>query len=347
MEQRTRPYGACDEPFDSAPQVCRVCRMSPRVAGLQRCSKLVAESPAMQELLVRAAPIARSDAPVVVLGESGTGKDVLARALHANSARHGKPFVAVNVAALPGDLLESELFGHAKGAFTGAHGAKTGLLEAAHGGTIFLDEIGEMPLAMQAKLLRALQDGEVRRVGETRAFAVDARILCATNRDLASLVERGRFREDLYYRLHVFKLTVPPLRDRVEDILPLATTFLAELGHTSGRFTSAARRALEAYDWPGNVRELSNAVRHGAVLAGDEDIAPPHLPDEVRGGSSPGGRARKRTVSMRPLADVEREHVLGVLEACGGNRTEAARVLGIGRNSLWRKLRTFGFDAPG
>ena len=183
----------------------------------------------MRELFQRAARFAQNDAPVVILGESGTGKEVVARTLHANSPRAEKPFVAVNVAALPDELLESELFGHARGAFTGAHQAKEGLFEAAEGGTLFLDEIGELPLTLQAKLLRALQEGEVRRVGDTRAKEVDVRVVCATHRALAERVRQGQFREDLYYRLKVLSLRVPPLRDRPEDILPLARAFLAAI----------------------------------------------------------------------------------------------------------------------
>ena len=214
------PY--CRTPFERGSQLCSICRLAPDVPGLRRCSRLVAESAAMRALMLRAAPVAATDASVVILGESGTGKEVIARALHANSPRNNKPFLAVNVAALPTELLESELFGYVKGAFTGASSSKRGLFEAADGGTLLLDEIAEMPLALQAKLLRVLQDGEVRRVGDVRPFAVDVRILCATNQDLRKSVAERRFREDLYYRLRVFTLALPPLRERTDDILPLA-----------------------------------------------------------------------------------------------------------------------------
>ncbi len=294
----------------------------------------------MQALLVRAARIAASDAPVVLRGESGTGKEVLARALHQNSPRRNRPFLAVNVAALPADLLESELFGHVKGAFTGATTAKTGLFEAAAGGTLLLDEIAEMPASLQPKLLRALQDGEVRRVGDVRTSSVDVRILCATNRDLEACVAGGRFREDLYYRLKVFTLTLPPLRDRGEDILPLAAQFLAKEGHATGRFTTAAARALGSCRWPGNIRELQNAVIHGAVLAGREDVDVGDLPEEVirpaASGSLPQG--------FRTLAEVERAHVLRAIELCGGRQGDAAKLLGVGRTTLWRKLREYGIS---
>jgi two-component system response regulator HydG len=293
----------------------------------------------MRTLLSKVALVAGSDAPVVIEGESGTGKEVLARSIHANSPRATRPFVAVNVAALPADLLESELFGHARGAFTGATAPKPGLFEAAQGGTLFLDEIGEMPHASQAKLLRALQDGEIRRVGETQSFSVDVRILCATNAELRAGIAAGRFRSDLYYRLRVFDFVVPPLRERPEDILPLAHVLLARMQHASRRFTPAAERALEAYAWPGNVRELGNAVQHGAILSRNADIDVVHLPDDVAAMTAPPSSARFET-----LASVERTHVLRVLDFCKGNQAEAARILGIGRTTLWRRMRELGLS---
>jgi DNA-binding NtrC family response regulator len=329
----------CLVPFERGSKLCEVCRLAAEVPGLRRCSRLVVESPAMRKLMLRAAPIARSEAPVVIHGESGTGKDVLARAIAANGPRKGKPFLAINTAALPAELLESELFGHARGAFTGATSQKRGIFEAAEGGTLFLDEIAEMPLPLQAKLLRVLQDGEVRRVGETHAFSVDVRIVCATNQDLRARVAERLFREDLYYRLRVFTLVVPALRDRREDILPLAEMFLAEERQPTGRFTDRARRLLAGHAWPGNVRELVNAVKHGAVLAGGVDVDVEHLPEEIL--SVPVAAPR----ALGTLAEVERQHVLRALEACGGNQVEAARALGIGRTTLWRKLRAFGIVA--
>jgi two-component system response regulator HydG len=293
----------------------------------------------MQALLRRVARFAPSDAPVMVLGETGSGKEVVARTLHLNSPRAERPFVAVNVAALPAELLESELFGHSKGAFTGAGAAKRGLLEEADGGTLFLDEIAEMPLPLQVKLLRALQDGEVRRVGETRAFAVDARIICATHRDLAARVREGAFREDLYFRLKVLTLRVPPLRERREDLLPLARRFLADHGGGERRFAPDAEARLLAYAWPGNVRELENAVTHGAALATGDEVRAGDLPEEL---GLPAAEPSKPSGDvLRPLAEVEREHILAVLAACGGSQSDAARVLGIGRNTLWRKLQSY------
>jgi transcriptional regulator with PAS, ATPase and Fis domain len=299
----------------------------------------IAGSQIMRDLTVRAARVSKTDSTIIVLGESGTGKEVLARAIHANSPRRKAAFLAVNVAALPAELLESELFGHARGAFTGAVQAKRGLFEAANGGTLFLDEIGEMPLPLQAKLLRVLQDGEIRRVGETRPFSVDVRILCATHRDLRLAVAEGRFREDLYYRLNVFCLEVPPLRKRIEDILPLAEAFLAKEKHATGRFTGRAEQALRGHSWPGNVRELGNAVKHGAVLSGEDDVDLEHLPRELL------EPALKRDTGLCTLAEMERQHILRVLQACGGRHAETAKVLGIGRTTLWRKLQDSGIEA--
>ncbi|MBI4615725.1 MAG: sigma-54-dependent Fis family transcriptional regulator [Planctomycetes bacterium] len=341
-KQNSSPQ-VCREPFDRGARLCSICRLVPAAPGLRKCSRLVAESPAMRALMLRAAPIASSDATVIVLGESGTGKEVLARTLHANSPRSASPFVAVNVAALPAELLESELFGHAKGAFTGATAPTPGLFEAAGGGTLLLDEIAEMPLPLQTKLLRVLQEGEVRRVGDTRAQAVDVRVISATNQDLAGAVEERRFRQDLYYRLKVFTLHVPPLRERAEDILSLARMFLEEERHPTGRFSTAAERALLACPWPGNVRELANAVRHGATLSGGRDVGLEHLPDDV----IHPRKVRPAGSPLRTLAEVEREHVLAVLSACGGNQVDAARVLGIGRTTLWRKLRGFESGTTG
>jgi two-component system response regulator HydG len=225
-----------------------------------------------------------------------------------------------------------------RGAFTGAASSKAGLFEAAHQGTLFLDEIAELPLELQPKLLRALQDGEIRRIGETRPFHVDVRVLCATHQELRQAVAERRFREDLYYRLKVFTLVVPPLRERGEDVLPLAQMFLEQEHHPTAKLTARAREALLRYPWPGNVRELANAVKHGAVLSGGRDVDVEHLPQEVLEPPRPA-IAQKRL--LRKLADVEREHVMAVLEACGGQQMQAARILGIGRTTLWRKLQSY------
>ncbi|MBI4956946.1 MAG: sigma-54-dependent Fis family transcriptional regulator [Myxococcales bacterium] len=316
---------------------CAVCGLVPLAPGRRHGSRIVAESPAMQAVLKRAARFALADAPVVILGETGSGKEVVARTLHGNSPRRRRRFVAVNVAALPTDLLESELFGHAKGAFTGAAAAKVGLFEEASGGTLFLDEVAELPLLLQAKLLRALQDGEIRRVGETRSFTADVRIVSATHRDLAAAVRAGTFREDLYYRLKVLTLRVPPLRERREDVLPLACLFLREEARKLHGFSPGARERLRASPWPGTVRELHNAVMHGAALAQGGELGVDDLPEELVARAGPDAGA----ADVRPLAEVEREHVLRVLDACGGSQSEAARRLGLGRNTLWRKVRSY------
>lgn len=306
---------------------------------------MVARSEAMQGVLKRAARFAATEAPVAILGETGSGKEVVARIVHANSSRAAQPFVAVNVAALPAELLESELFGHGKGAFTGAGAAHRGLFEAADGGILFLDEIGEMPLPLQAKLLRALQDGELRRVGETRAFTVDVRVICATHRDLAERVRLGTFREDLFYRLKVLTLEVPSLRERQADILPLAHRLLADERTSAKTFSSAAKARLLAHAWPGNVRELQNVVKHGAALATGPEVDVDDLPGELLRDPRPPAPGPADTTTLRPLAtlatlaEVERAHILRVVDACGGSQSEAARVLGIARTTLWRKLR--------
>jgi len=276
--------------------------------------------------------------PVLILGESGTGKDVLARAIHLNGPRAEKPFVVVDCSTLHGTLLESELFGHERGAFTGAVEAKAGLVEVAEGGTLFVDEIGEMPLELQPKLLRVLERGEYRRVGSSRERRVDMRVIAATNRDLAAEVKRGRFRSDLYFRLKVLTHALKPLRERREDIAILAQHFLENSRVTLAvrkRFREDAQGHLEAYDWPGNVRELANVVERAVILSGDRElILPVHLPSEVRRrvhvASRPG--------AVRSLAEVEREEVEKALALTGGNKSKAAELLGISRPTLRRLL---------
>ncbi len=339
MPERNSQF-TCVTPFERGGELCGTCSKAAPLWGARVCSRLVAESAAMRALVSRVPAVAQSQAPVVILGETGSGKEVIARLLHANSPRRASPFVAVNVAALPAELLESELFGHVRGAFTGAHLARIGLFEAADGGTLFLDEIAEMPLPLQTKILRVLQDGEVRPVGQTRAVKIDARIVCATHENLRRCVTERRFREDLYYRIKVFTLELPPLRERAADLPPLCRHFLQQEGH-SGEIGLSARRMLLSHSWPGNVRELQNAMRHGAALAGRRPIEPDHLPRDVV-----APMPEHSTAALRPLSEVEREHVLRVLESCGGRQADAARILGIGRTTLWRKLQGYGL-APG
>jgi len=333
--------GPCREPLERL-RLCGVCRHSPEIDGLRRCSRVVAESTAFSELLSRTAVVATANASsssVVIQGETGTGKEVIARMIHSNSARQAKPFIAVNVAALPAELLESELFGHVKGSFTGAVTTTSGLFGEADGGTLLLDEIGEMPLVLQTKLLRVIEEGEIRRVGETRARPVDVRVLSATHRDLKMLVATGRFREDLYYRLRVFGLFVPPLRERREDIVPLAKMFAHRLkARDELKLSNKARALLEKYSWPGNVRELGNAIEHAMAFArGGRAIEAEHLPEEL----SSSHRVHKESAApLHTLSDVEREHIARVLSAVNNNQVESARILGISRTTLWRKIST-------
>ncbi len=334
----------CTEPFEVGGRLCKRCRREPEARSARRCSQMVVESPTMQRVLEKAATVANTDASVVIRGESGSGKEVLARALHANSTRKLKPFVAVNCAALPAELLESELFGHAKGAFTGAVSARKGLFEAANEGTLLLDEIAEMPLALQAKLLRVLQDGELRRVGESQPVYVDVRVICATHQNLTEAVKARTFREDLYYRLKVFTLVVPPLRERREDIPALAKMFLFQEHHPTEKFSWAALAALCDYRWPGNVRELANAVKHGVVLSQGNDVELRHLPDELQGLGEPTAPEPPTDGDLVTLAETEKRYVLRVFEACNRQQQESARVLGIGRTTLWRKLRDYGVN---
>jgi DNA-binding NtrC family response regulator len=330
----------CRLPFDGGAGLCDACRARVPRDGLKHCSRMVAESEAMRACVRAAARLADSEAPVVILGETGTGKEVMARALHASSRRAERPFVAVNCGAIPAELLESELFGHARGAFTGAVSERPGLFEAADGGTLLLDEVSELPAVLQVKLLRVLQGGEVRRVGENRTRLVDVRVLAATHDELRAQVEAGRFRQDLYYRLKVLAVHLPPLRERRGDILPMARQFLALEGGALRGFTPEAERALLAWPWPGNCRELESSVRHGAALAEGEEVTLDDLPEELRGAAPPVRRAPARE-RLGSLAEAERAHVLAVLAACAGRQAEAAQVLGISRSTLWRKLEAW------
>ncbi|MDQ2645779.1 MAG: sigma 54-interacting transcriptional regulator [Myxococcota bacterium] len=307
-------------------------------------SGLVAQSGAMRRVLELARRVAKVDSTVLVTGESGVGKERVARLIHDESARPDGPFLALNCGAVPESLLESELFGHARGAFTGAAQDRAGIFEAANGGTLLLDEIGEVPHSMQVKLLRALQEHEVRRLGETKARKLDVRVLAATNRDLPTEVRAGRFRQDLYYRLRVVELRVPPLRERREDVLALARAFLSSAAERMRRkvtgMTPAAANQLLRYAWPGNVRELENAIERAVVLCRGSRIDVDDLPEEV-------GHALPSTYApgdVRPLADVERDYILAVVRSNQGNKAAAAAQLEIGIATLYRKLRKYESD---
>jgi len=303
---------------------------------------LIAQSKEMQTVLDLVLRVAPTDATVLIQGESGTGKEVIAKGIHHTSPRASKSFVAVNCGALPEPLLESEIFGHVKGAFTGATASKRGLFEEAHGGTFLLDEVGEMSPSLQVKLLRALQDGEVRRVGANQATMVDARVVAATNRDLSQRVREGAFREDLFYRLNVIPVTLPPLRERREDITLLAETFLERVGQKQGRVLRLGPDAIECllrYPWPGNVRELENVVERTSILTTADVIRMGDLPAHIAAGLPVG--AAPTLPAQQGLAEVERVHILHTLERVGWNHTRAAEILKIGRTTLWRKLKEY------
>jgi len=319
---------------------------------LRRPGGILGESPAMMEIFRKINRVAPTDASVLILGETGTGKELVARAIHAGSPRAANPFVAINCAALPENLLESELFGHEKGAFTGAQGRKPGRFELADGGTLLLDEIGDMPLSLQAKLLRVLESRQVEPVGSTRSIRVDLRVLASTHRDLKEMAKQGTFREDLYFRLAVVPLTLPPLRERTGDIPLLANhllrTFAERHGKEFGGFSPAAIAALEAYQWPGNVRELRNLVEQVAVLWDGGRVEPEHLPEHLFSSvreavATAAGHSLKEEVRSLK-ADFEQERILATLRSVDGNRTQAAKLLGISRRALQLKLKAWGIE---
>lgn len=314
---------------------------------------LLGRSPALRALLGHLEQVAPTRSTVLLMGESGTGKELAARALHYNSDRAERPFVVIDCAAIPETLQESELFGHTRGAFTGAVAAKRGLFEEAHGGTLFLDEVGDLSAATQAKLLRVLQEGTIRRLGDTRTIQVDVRIVAATNRDLPAEVRAGRFREDLFFRLNVLPLRLPPLRERLEDIALLAEHFLRRFAADTGRpvrqIAPPALDCLMAYRWPGNVRELEHAIERAVLLSQGETLEVRDLPPAVQGGGGQGveeAPLRLRDAVARLNADLERGLIRRALARTGGNRTEAALVLGISRRALLYKLKGYGI-APG
>ncbi|HUK65460.1 MAG TPA: sigma-54 dependent transcriptional regulator [Anaeromyxobacteraceae bacterium] len=305
-----------------------------------RLENVVGRSEAMLQVYKTAARVAATDATVLIEGESGTGKELVARAIHAASPRARGPFVAVDCGAIAEGVLESELFGHARGAFTGAQASRRGLFEEATHGTLFLDEIGDVGPNLQARLLRALQEGTVRRVGTNEAIAVDVRVVAASNRDLAQAVKEGRFREDLFYRLNVVNIRIPPLRERREDIPLLAEHFAAKHGRPEGATVSpAARDLLVAYDWPGNVRELENVVARALALNPSGVILPEDVPEHLRGSRpAPTGGASFFANDRPPLAELDRRYASQVLRETGGNKTRAAEILGIDRKTLYRLL---------
>jgi two-component system, NtrC family, response regulator AtoC len=338
--------GVATYPADggTAAELWEAAAVEPGRAAASGAPAVVAVDAAMIQVLKVAARLAQTPSTVLVLGETGVGKEVVAEEIHRASPRAAGPFIRLNCASLPEALLESELFGHEKGAFTGADKRKVGYFEAAHGGTLLLDEIGELPLAMQAKLLRVLERHAVIRVGGTQEIPVDARVVCATHRDLAAEVERGAFRADLFYRIATFRLQVPPLRERPAEIAVLAelfaARFAARLGVPAPAIGPDASAALAAWRWPGNVRELRNAMEHAVVMAEQGIVHPEHLPPEITGASRPEPVAAGGIQDR--LAAMERRGIEAALAACGGNRTHAAKRLGISRRALLYKLHKYG-----
>ena len=303
---------------------------------------VIGKSQGMQQVFDLAVRVAETDSSVLVLGESGTGKEVVARLIHFRSHRASGPFVTVNCSAIPENLLESELFGHKKGAFTGALYMKRGSFELANGGTLFLDEIGDMKLEMQAKILRALEEREVKKVGSEEETPVDVRVIAATNKDLGEEVKAGHFREDLFYRLNVVQIGIPPLRERKEDIPLLARHFLkvfsTEMKKAVADFSEEALNFLVGYDWPGNVRELKNAVERAVIFAGPgELIRPSHFPPQMRAEVERSRPSPSR--EFKDLRTMEMSYIKEVLDACGGNKAKAAEILGVSPSTLWRKLQ--------
>lgn len=313
----------------------------------ERFHGMIGTSPQMQRVFELIANAAQSDAPVIVFGESGTGKELVARAIHKTGLREKQPYIKVNCAALNESLLESELFGHVKGAFTGAHRSREGRFEAAHRGSIFLDEIGDLPLSTQVKLLRVLEEKVVERVGDHRPIGVDVRIITATNRDLQALIDKGSFREDFFYRINVIPIHVPPLRERREDIALLAGAFFHRIQMKSGKriegISNETLDVLTHYRWPGNVRELKSAFEFAFVSCQEAMIRPDHLPSHIL-------QTEKRSfapvgVSAQTLEETKKQSLMNALRQSRGNQSETARLLGISRTSVWKQMKRFGLRA--
>jgi len=350
-----------DEPFDTEKLYIEIERVIERrhlaneVAYLRHSQdviydldSIIASSAHMKSVLEEVERVAASHASVVLLGETGTGKEVVAGAIHFNSARRDRPFIKVNCAALPDTLLESELFGHEKGAFTGAHQRRVGRFEQADGGTIFLDEIVDMAAGAQAKILRVLEQHEFERLGGTQTVRVDVRVLAATNKDLAAAVNDGRFRPDLYYRLNVVQIELAPLRNRIDDIRPLAEFFLSkfagQLGHDKCTFTSGALQLLESYRWPGNVRQLRNVIERAVIMAGNAPIVPEHLALDTSAGT--GGDTVQLPPGVTRLEHIEKKAIEQALIRARGVQKEAAKLLDISPRVINYKIKKHGIDIP-
>lgn len=327
----------------------KIALLEKEVGSRDSFEQLIGNSQAMQEVYRRLKLAADSDVAALITGESGTGKELAARAIHSQSIRKGKPFLAINCSAMPETLLESELFGHVKGSFTGAGADKIGIFEAADKGTLFLDEIGDVSPAIQVKLLRVLQEREIRRVGDNRTRSVDVRLVTATNKDLKQLVATGTVREDFFYRIHVFEIHMPPLREHREDIPILVDHFIEELCRKKGRSTDGiARDALQLlmnYHWPGNVRQLHNAIEHACVTVAGDRISYLDLPPELR--DPHGAHLSDVQQDLSAKEQVERDQIIDALRQTGGNRTQAAELLGTSRVTLWKKIAKYAIEIPG
>ncbi|RLB96778.1 MAG: sigma-54-dependent Fis family transcriptional regulator [Deltaproteobacteria bacterium] len=324
----------------------QVTELLSRVESRKLFPQIIGQSAPMRGVLNQIMKVAPTDSTVLILGETGTGKELIANSIYEHSPRYGKPFVPINCAAIPRELLESELFGHEKGAFTGAAARKPGKLEIADGGTIFLDEVSEMPLEIQAKILRVIEHAEVERVGGTHPIKVNVRFIAATNRDLSKMVDAGKFRQDLFFRLHVFPIHVPPLRDRKEDIPLLVQAFLKQLKKNVD-ISPETMQLLTAYEWPGNVRELQNAIEAASVMATDV-IKPIHLPSTI---TKKWGNAAKENLGLLTnqnldlrLRELEKGLIIEALTKTGGVQIRAARLLGIKERSLWHRIKKLGID---
>ena len=338
--------------IETLTDISEVVRQQQEIISLRQTCRLddgfhgiIGHAPAMQRLFELIDNVAQSDAPVLIHGPSGTGKELSARAVHEAGPRKNKPFIKVNCAALNENLLESELFGHVKGAYTGADRARIGRFEAAHGGTIFLDEIGDIPLSTQVKLLRVLEEKEIERVGDHHPIPVDVRIISATNKDLEKSIAEGLFREDLYFRINVFPLTMPTLQARMEDMPLLVQSFVHQNNQRSGKtidgVSPEAMDALLRYHWPGNVRELRNTIEYAFVLCPGGWIGPEHLPHRITRGEK---RAPRSTRPHDIAADPERATLVNALRLAGGNQSETARHLGVSRVTVWKRIKKYGID---
>lgn len=356
---REGAYDFLEKPVDASRLRMIVNRASEKKATLQEVAALrhslrqrgggvvMGASPAMRKVYSLVEKVAPSKTSVVISGPSGAGKEVIARAIHNLSPRKDKPFIAINCSAIPASLMESEIFGHEKGAFTGAEQRRLGCFELAHGGTLFLDEVGELPVELQAKFLRVIEEEKLRRLGGKTEIAVDVRVICATHRNLKQQIEEGAFREDLYFRLHVFSIQLPSLKDRREDIPALAQHFVERFATEAGKrirgITPEAMAILQAYPWPGNIRELRNTMERGVILCDDEWIGVSHLPPEME--TTPLGAAVIKLSLGMPLREVEKEYILGSLRRNKGNKSRTAELLGISEKTLYNKLNRYVSDA--